>query len=152
MKIILFSLLGLFLIGMVSYSYAQWTNVDKVEYDFELPQVLLQLEVRDPNGGLVSYLEDEQIIGISPMELNRFLDNQNQTRKEFFVKDGTKYESHQWEIRGDKFNVKSAFSSTRLLDIYENELVTLIVMRHDSYQTEPGDSSRVFWTIIRPVS
>ena len=151
MKIVLFSLLCLIMIGMISYSYAQFTDVDGKNTDLLL-KVLLQIEVRDSNGNLLAYLEVDQIIGISPLELNRFLDNQNQTSKEFFIKDDKKYESQQWEIIGDAFTLKSAYSSTRLLDSYQNELITLLVMRHDSYQTQPGDTTRIFWTIIRPVS
>ena len=149
MKIVLFSLLCLILIGMISYSYAQWIVVDK---NTKLPVIMLQGVLRDSNGILVAYIEAEQIIGISPLELNRFLDNLNQTRKEFFIKDDQKYESQQWEIIGDTFTIKSAFSSTRLLDTYQNEYVTLLQMRHDSYQSQPDDKNRIFWTIIRPVS
>jgi len=152
MKIILFSLLCLISIGMISYSYAQFTDVDAKNTDLLLPKVLLQIELRDSNGNLLAYIEVDQIIGISPLELNRFLDNQNQTRKEFFIKDDKKYESQQWEVIGDAFTIKSAYSSTRLLESYQNELITLLVMRHDSYQTQPGDKSKLFWTIIRPAS
>jgi len=150
MKIVLFSLLCLILIGIISYSYAQLIDVHR-DTKF-VPEILLQLEVRDSNGILLTYLETEAINWFSPLGLNRFLDNQNQTRKEFFIKDDKKYESQQWEIKGDVFTIKSAYSSTRLLDLYQNEFDTLIVMNHDSYQTEPGDKSRIFWTVIRPVS
>ena len=152
MKIVLFSLLCLIMIGMISYSYAQFTSVDTKNTELLLPEVLLQLELRDSNGGLLTYIESEQIIGIAPLELNIFLDNQNQTRKEFFIKDDKKYESQQWEIIGDTFDRKNAYSVTRLLDVHQNELVNLLQMRHDSYQTQPGDTTRIFWTIIRPVS
>jgi len=149
MKIILFSLLCLILIGMISYSYAQYTIVDK---NTKLPEVMLQLELRDSNGGLIAYIESGQIIGISPLELNRFLDNQNQTRKEFLVIDDKKYESQQWEIKGDAYVSQLAYSGTRLLDIYQNEFETLLFMRHDSFQTQPGDTVRIFWTVIRPAN
>jgi len=113
---------------------------------------LLQLELRDSNGSLVAYFESDQILSISAIELNKFLDIQNQTIKEFFIKDDKKYESQGWEIRGDAFTLQSAYSITRLMDIQENELETLLQMRHDSFQTYPGDTSRIFWTITRPVS
>jgi len=148
-KTILISLLCLFLIGISSYSYAQYTVVDS---HTKVPEVMLQLELRDSNGGLIAYIESGQIIGISPLELNRFLDNQNQTSKEFLVIDDKKYESQQWEIKGDAYVSQLAYTGTRLLDIYQNEFVSLIVIRHDSFQSEPSDVIRVFWTIIRPVS
>jgi len=152
MKIVLFSLLCLTLIGMISYSYAQFTMIESVDENTVVPEVLLQLELRDSNGGLLAYFESDQILSISPIELNKFLDIQNQTIKEFFIKDDKKYESQKWEIRGDAFTLQSAYSITRLMDVQENELETLLQMRHDSFQTFPGDTSRLFWTIIRPAS
>jgi len=93
-----------------------------------------------------------KIIVISPLELNRFLDNLNGTRKEFFIKDDKKYESQQWEIKGVTFDKRHAWSATRLIDVIQNEFLTLLQIRHDSYQTQPGDTVRIFWTVIRPVS
>jgi len=149
MKIVLFSLLCLFLIGMTSYSYAQFTVVNATTI---LPEVMLQMELRDSNGGLLAYIETEQVIGISPLELNRYLDKQTETDKEFFIKDDKKYESQQWEIANVTFDKKYAYSGTRLMDVYQNEFVTVLLMRHDSYQTQPGDTLNVFWTVIRPIS
>ena len=149
MKIVLFSLLCLILIGMTSYSYAKLIVPDK---NTELPEVLLQLELRDSNGSFISYTEAEQIIGISSLELNRFLDNQNQTRKEFFIKDDKKYESHIWEVKNEKYNKQHTYAATNLLDTYQNEFVELFRMRHDSFQVQPGDTAKLFWTVIRPAS
>jgi len=149
MKIVLFSLLCLILIGMTSYSYAKWMQPDEVT---ELPEVMVQLVVRDSNGYLLAYMESDQIIGLDPLELNRFLDNQTETHKEFLIKDGKKYESQQWEITNNVFDQRLAYSITRLLDAYENEFIPLLTVRHDSYQTQPGDIVRMFWTVIRPAS
>ena len=149
MKIVLFSLLCLFLIGITSYSYAQMLAATEVT---NLPEILLQLEQRDSNGNLLAYIESEHITGIAPLELNRFLDNLNNTSKEFFIKDDIKYEKQQWEKATETFNKRHAWSAFQLLDIYQNEFVSLLVVRHDSFQSEPSDTIRVFWTIIRPVS
>ena len=149
MKIVLFSLLCLILIVMTSYSYAQGTVPEK---NTELPEAFLQIVVRDSNGILIAYIESEQIIGINFSLFYKFLDNQNQTRKEFFIKDDKKYESQQWEVKGDVYIQKLAYAATRLLDLYQNEIATLVQMRHDSYQTQPGDTIRQFWTVIRPAS
>ena len=149
MKIFLFSLLCLILIGMISYSYSQNTPDEK---NIELPEVLLQIVLRDSNGSLVAYIETDQFIMISPLELNRFLDNQNQTHKEFFIKDDKKYESQKWETKHDEFSVQRTFSSTILKDVYQNEFVLVAQMLYDSYQTQPGDTARFFWTVVRPVS
>jgi len=91
MKIILISLLCLVLIGISSYSYAQYTEVTS---DTKVPKVMLQLELRDIDGNFITYIETEQIIVIYPLELNEFLDNQN--NKEFLIKDDKVYEKIQW--------------------------------------------------------
>jgi len=148
MKIILFSLLCLILIGMTSYSYAQFTMVDK---NTRLPEVLLQIEVRDSNGSLIAYIETERVAEISTLALNNYLDIQNQTLKEFLIKDDKKYELHQWETVSETRDEKLAYSSSMLLTRIQNELVLLLSMSYDSYQTQPGDTVRNFWTIIRPL-
>jgi len=148
MKIVLFSLLCLILIGMTSYSYAQFTVVDK---NTRLPEVLLQIEVRDSNGSLIAYIETERINKISTLELNMFLNIQNQTIKEFLIKDDKKYEMQQFETASETRDEKLAYSSSTLHTVIQNELVTLIEISYDSYQTQPGDTVRNFWTIIRPL-
>ena len=150
MKIILFSLLCLILIGMTSYSYAQWTT--QFNETMILPEVVFQSELRDSNGNLIAYIETEQIVGIDPFKLNYFLDNQTTTYKNSFTKDGTKYETQQWEVVEDKFSQKLGYSTTRLIDIYQHDITPLIIVLHDTFQTEPGDVLRIFWTITRSVS
>ncbi len=130
------------------YSYAQFTVVDK---NTRLPEVLLQIEVRDSNGSLVAYIETERIGKISTLELNMYLNIQNQTRKEFLIKDDKKYEMQQFESTIETRDEKLAYSSSKLLAVIQNEEVTLLDMSYDSYQTEPGDTVRNFWTIIRPL-
>jgi len=163
MKIVLFSLLCLILIGMTSNSYGGSHNMTaNVEFEdawqtspfkgITLPEAMVQLQLRNSNGNLVAYIESEQIIGIHFWGLNNFLDKQNQTSKEFFIKDDKKYEIQQWEKTVEFVSKKTDYSIYRFLDIYQNELVNLLSMRHDSFQTQPGDTLRVFWTVIRPAS
>jgi len=150
MKIILLSLLCLVIIAVTSYSYAQQTSDDK---NTELtPLVIIQLELRDSNGTLVFYTEADQILAVYPVGLYRFLDNNNQTRNEFLIKDGNKYDIYQWEQSNQKFDLRSVFSTTRLLVEFQDEYAKPIVMRHDSLTTEPGDVLRIFWTVLRPAS
>lgn len=153
MKIVLFSLLCLILIGMTSHSYAQFKEVGK-NTKLQLPEVMLQIELRDSNGSLVAYIETGQIVGISPLELNKFLDIRNQSSTGFFIKDDKRYEFQQFEttITSGTFDKKLAYSSSRLLLPVQEEVLTLLQMRHDSYQTQPGDTIKNFWTIIRPAS
>jgi len=145
MKIILISLLLLFLIGISSYSYAQYTVVNSQTI---VPEVMLQLELRDSDGNFLTYIEAEQIIVIYPLELNEFLDKQNY--KEFLIKDEKAYEVIQWQGKTEKFNKQHAYSQFILWAYDENEFEKVLVVRHNSYQTQPGDTLTVYWTIIRP--
>ena len=144
MKIIYLSLLCLILIGMTSYSYAQFTVVDK---NTRLPEVLLQIEVRDSNGSLVAYIETERIAKISYLELNMYLDTQ--TPIQFFIKDDKKYELQQFKKMLETHDEKFAYSGSALRTVIRDELVTLVDMSYNSIQTQPGDTVRTFWTIIR---
>ncbi len=147
MKIIIISVLCLFFIGISSYSYAQYTVVDS---NTKFPQVMLQLELRDSDGNFLTYIEAKQIIAFYPLELNEFLDNQN--NKEFLIKDGKAYEKIQWQARTEKFNKQHAWSQFDLWVPGENEFKRVLTVRHNSYQTQPDDTVTVYWTIIRPAS
>jgi len=148
MKIVLFSLLCLILIGMTSYSYAQTYD----EKNTESPtKIMLQLELRDSNGNLALYLEAEQILAIYNPGIDKFIANHNLTSKEFFIEDD-KYDVYQWEQSNQTFDARSAYSTTRLLTVVQDEFTKPIIMRHYSIQSEPGDTLRIFWTVIRPAS
>ena len=147
MKIILISLLCLFLIGILSYSYAQYTVVDS---HTKVPEVILQLELRDSDGNFLTYIETEQVIVIYPLELNKFLDNQ--IPKEFLIKDDKSYELIQWQGQTEKFDKQHAYSQFSLWVPEQNLFREVLVLRHNSYQTQPGDTLTVYWTIIRPAS
>ena len=147
MKIILISLLCLFLIGISSYSFAQYTEPDS---NIKLPEVMLQLELRDRDGNFITYIEAVQIIAIYPLELNEFLDNQN--NKEFLIKDGKAYEKIQWQGRTEDFDKQHAWSQFHLRSYVQDKSISVLIVRHNSYQTQPGDTITVYWTIVRPVN
>jgi len=147
MKIIVISLFLLFLIGVSSYSYAQFVQVDS---HTKLPEVMLQLELRDLDGNLIAYVEGEQILAIDHLKLNEFLDNQN--RKEFLIKDDKAYEMIQWQAKTEKFDKRHAYSGFDLWMYDQEKWKSVLHVRHDSYQTQPGDTLLVYWTIIRPAN
>jgi len=148
MRIIFVSLLCLIVIGITSYSYAQWTVSDELD---KIPEIiLLQLELRDSDGNLITYIEAEQIIGINPLGLNEFLDNQKY--KKFLIKDGKAYEAIQWQGPTEIFSRKHAFSGFDLWIPDQNGFKHVLTMRHNSYQTQLGDILTVYWTVVRPAS
>ena len=73
MKLIIVTLFCLMFMGIAATSYAQYTVVSS---DTKIPEVMLQLELRDSNGHLITYVEAKQIIVIDPLRLNTFLENQ----------------------------------------------------------------------------
>jgi len=148
MRIIFVSLLCLIVIGITSYSYAQWTVSDELD---KIPEIiLLQLELRDSDGNLITYIEAEQIIGIDSLGLNEFLDNEKY--KKFLIKDGKAYEVIHWKGVKEKFSKKHAFSGFELRIPDQNTFKHVLTMRHNSYQTQIGDMLTVYWTVIRPAS
>jgi len=147
MKILIISLFCLFLIGISSSSFAQYTLVDS---NTKVPEVMLQFVIRDSDGNLLTYIEAKQIIVIYPFELNGFLDKQEY--KKFLIKDGKAFEIIQWQGRTENFNKQHAYSQFNLWTTLQGEPETVLVMRHNSYQSQPGDTITVYWTIIRPVS
>jgi len=147
MKIILISLLCLFLIGISSYSYAQYTVVDS---HTNVPEVMLQLVLRDSDGNFLTYIEAKQIIVIYPLELNEFLDKQN--HKEFLIKDDKTYEIIQWQGKTEKYGEQNVYSQSNLWAYQQDEFKSVLTVRHNSFQTQPGDTLTVYWTIIRPAS
>ncbi len=84
------------------------------------------------------------------MELNEFLDKQGP--KKFFIKDGKAFEIIQWQGRTENFSKQHAWSQFNLWVTLQSEPQTVLVVRHNSYQSQPGDTIAVYWTIIRPAT
>jgi len=146
MKIILISLLCLILIGITSYSYAQFIPVYS---QTNLPEVMLQLVIRDHDGNFITYIEAKQIIQIDHLKLNEFLDDIKY--KKFLVKDGKAYEIIQWQGHTEKLK-KHAYSQYDLWKLEQDGFKKILTVRHNSYQAQPGDTLTIYWTIIRPAS
>jgi len=146
MKIIFVSLLCLILIGITSYSYAQYTFVYS---NTKIPEVVLQLELRDSDGVLLTYIESKTVVAIDQLLFDKYLDNQY---KEFFIRDGKAYEKIQVQGMTEKFDKKHAYSLFILWTYDQNEFKQVLAMAHNSYQTQPDDILRVFWTIVRPAN
>lgn len=134
------------MIGITSHSYAQVTDVK----DAKIPEILLQLILRDSNGNLLTYIETDQIYKIHSFEFNALLENKNQ--KEIEIKDGEKYKMIQWEGKTQKFHKKTTISQFTLWAPGEDEFQKIIIIGHNSYQTQPGDTLTVFWTVFNRVS
>ncbi len=117
-------------------------NAFTLPKDPSLPQINLQLVLRNSEGQLVSYYETDYAIIHSLDLTHQFLDSVD--NKISFVKDGKTYERIQWQKT-------EYFDGTYQLNIYAlmyNGYSTLF-MYHGTYFSEPGDTITVSWYIIR---
>jgi len=117
-------------------------NAFTLPKDPSLPQINLQLVLRNSEGQLVSYFETDYAL-ITYLDLtHQFLDSVD--NKITFVKDGKTYERIQWQ-KTEYFD-----------DVYQPNIYALmyngyatVMMYHGPYLSEPGDLITVYWDIIR---
>ena len=134
-------------ISMIASSYGQYMWVNE---NTEIPEVLLQLQIRNSEGELVSYIEANKIVAINPSLLDEFLENQ--TYKKIIVKDEKAFEVIQWQGKTETFDKRYVYSLFILWVTVGNEYESAIEVLHNSYQSEPGDTATVYWTVIRPAN
>lgn len=118
--------------------------------DERTPKVLLQLQHRDSDGNLISYVEGTKIVFIKPDKLDEFLDKL--PNKKIVQKDGKSFELIQWIGPDEKFNRVHSYSGYQLRVLPVNgKYQTVLMILHDAYQTKPGDTASVRWTVMRPL-
>ena len=106
--------------------------------------VSLQLQVRNSEGQLITYIEPT-IMFISNIKLvHEFLDTKE--NKKIIEKDGEKLELIQYE-QIFRFDNTAQYSTLQMR--YNNDYVLLF--RHDGYFTSPGDTLDTFWKITRTI-
>ena len=112
--------------------------------DPSLPQINLHIVVRNSEGQLVSYIETDFVYIKNSYLTHTFLDAVDDNNKIIFEEDGITYERFQ-------FKNTEYFSSQRQITAYalHVEDVPVLLMMHDSYISQPGDSVTTYWDIIR---
>ena len=146
MKSLIIIVILVILFGLIGISYLQNT----IAQQNEKLQVLLQLQIRNSEGHLVSYVEGTKIVTIRQIFLNEYLDEK--PNKKIIVKEGKNYELIQWQARTEKFNRFHVQAMFQLHIQKDGEWVTPLTIIHNGYQVEPGDTITVYWTIMRPNS
>lgn len=132
--------------GLVGSSYFAATDLT----DDKMPQVLLQMQHRDSDGNLVSYVEGKKIVFIRPDKLDEFLDKL--PNKQIIQKDGKRFELFQWMGPSDKFSKVYSYSGYNLRVLPVNgEYQTVLMVLHNAYQTTPGDTATIRWTVMRSI-
>ena len=108
-------------------------------------EVFMQVEVRNANGQLVAYVEGPPDI----LDLVTTLDwVEPMAKKSTIIKDGAVRELEQFtqQFNFSNFDAPSAY----YLTLPKGDTIsTVFWYNHDSIPVIPGDTFRVFWTIIR---
>jgi len=125
------------------YVLIDYSNPTQNDY-----RVLLQLQHRDSDGNLISYVEGTKIVFIKSDKLDQFLDSL--PNKKMIEKDGKNYEMFQWIGPSEKFSKYHAWSGyeLRVLPV-NNQYQTVLMVLHNAYETQPGDTASIRWTVLR---
>lgn len=143
MRIQIFLLVFVFIFGftLIDNSYGQRDAAPRE--DPSLLQVSLQLQLRNSEGQLVTYLEPTVMYIIDIAMVHEFLDTKD---KKIIEKNGEKFELIQYDS-------KSFFSTTKQIAsygmVYKETYV--LIFRHDGYIASPGDTLDISWKIIRTI-
>ena len=144
MRIQIFLLVFVFIFGftLIDNSYGQQDTAPRE--DPSLPQVSLQLQLRNSEGQLVTYLEPTVMYITNIAMVHEFLDTIED--KKIIEKNGEKFELIQYDS-------KSFFSTTKQIASYGMvyKETHVLIFRHDGYIASPGDTLDISWKIIRTI-
>jgi len=144
MRIQIFLLVFVFIFGfiLIDNSYGQGYTAPRE--DPSLLQVSLQLQLRNSEGQLVTYLEPTGMYIRNIAMVHGFLDTIED--KKIIEKNGEKFELIQ-------FDSKAFFSTTKQIATYGMfyKGTHVLLFRHDGYITSPGDTLDISWKIIRTI-
>jgi len=141
MKIHLFLLVFVVGVAIVGDSYGQ-TEVSPQE-DPSLPEVSLQLQLRNSDGQLVTYIEPTTMYISNIKWVHEFLDTKE---NKIIEKDGEMFEVIQYE-QTFRFDDTAQYATYGMY--YKGDFPLLF--RHDGYLTSPGDTLDVSWKIVRTI-
>ena len=140
MKIQLFLLVIVAAFSLVGYSYAAvYPQEDPSLYD-----VSLQLQLRNSEGQLITYIEPTTMFIANIKLVHEYLDTKE--NKKFIEKDGITLESIQYE---QIFRFYETKQIATLGMVYKNTFI--LSFRHDGYLTSPGDTLDASWKIVRTI-
>jgi len=143
MRIVIFLFIFVLILGftLVNDSYGQQPKAPGEHPS--LPEVSLQLQLRNSEGQLITYIEPTTMIIPNIFLVHEFLDTKNKT---IIEKDGQMFELIQYEST-------ATFSSTKQIATYGMVYKGMfpLLFRHDGYITSPGDTLDISWKIIRTI-
>lgn len=124
----------------ISPAFALWEQPKGIE-------LIIQIQVRDSDGTLVSYIEGKPRI-YDLDKLVQWLETQSQ--KSMITKNGKNYEvlRSSYESGSSETNTKGGY----FVKLPVNGIVDYVMhLDHGSYHVRPGDTIKAYFTLIRPV-
>jgi len=111
-----------------------------------LPEVSLQLILRNSDGQLVTYVEPTNMYIVNISDTHVFLDQLEDSERKNIIKDGKNLEIIKFVETGT-FSDSGHYASYGIVfDDYQP-----LLFRHDGYLTHPGDVFTASWKIIRTI-
>ncbi len=141
MRIHIFLLVFVVGFALVGESYGQ-RDVAPQE-DPSLPEVSLQLQLRNSDGQLVTYIEPTTMYISNIKWVHEFLDTKE---NKIIEKDGETFEVIQYK-QTFRFYDTAQYAT---YGMYYKGFFPLL-FRHDGYLTAPGDTLDVYWKITRTI-
>jgi len=141
MKLLLLFFSALLLFSFVGTSFAQ-VFVPFPSSDKTLPEVSLQLVLRNSNGQLIAYIEPTLVYIPSVPNTHKYLDLVGE--KTIITRDGQNFERIEY-TQTNNFSTSEQFATFGM--VYYGDYVFLF--RHDAYLSHPGDVLTAHWHVIR---
>jgi hypothetical protein len=141
MRIHLFLLVFVVGFALVGNSYGQTDEAP--QEDPSLPEVSLQLQLRNSDGQLVTYIEPTTMYILNIKLVHEFLDTKE---NKIVEKDGEMFEVIQYK---QTFRLDDTAQYATYGMSYKGDFPLLF--RHDAYLSAPGDTLDVFWKIVRTI-
>jgi len=114
--------------------------------------IFLQIQVRDSNGALVSYMETHLVTITDMVKLNLLLDQKSPVfEKSIITNGGQKFEVIK--ATDNEVHTSGTIVSQNMISVTDGKhSQVLAVADHDGYPVIPGDNVTAYWTLVRPVS
>jgi len=142
MKIQIFLLIFVVGFALVDESYAQTQSAPNE--DPSLHEVSLQLQLRNSEGQLITYIDPSTMYVKDIKMVHEFLDTKE--NKKIIEKDGETFEVIQYE---QIFRFSETKQIATLGMVYKDSFILLF--RIDGFLTAPGDTLDASWKITRTI-
>ena len=134
-------------ISIIAFSFfvgTSYSDVAPKEHP-SLPEVSLQLLIRNSDGQLVAYVEPTLMYIRNLNGVHEYLDRLD--NRTVVTRDGKNYEIIEFENTAHFFRVSQQAGYGM---VYKGDYILLF--RHDGYISSPGDSLTISWKITRTVN